>query len=150
MLARNGAGLSHRSDDGEARKDVSTGERDRRPSSWSDPNRQGAPRLQAAPRLKSAVTHVYVAAGAEESDAYPLVVVRLNVRWRVISCRDDIQWILQTRSGRTADGLPRWKNRSFCRSRAGLVRCCHEYAGEISGDALVIMSRLPTMFGREL
>ena len=86
-----------------------------------------------------------MAAGPEESDAYPRIVARLNPQWRVIACRDGIQWILQARRGHR-DGLPRWDNRYFFRSREGLVFGCHEYCGQIHGDALVILLRLPERF----
>ena len=98
------------------------------------------------PVTKSAVAHVSVAVGAEKSDAYARVIARLNDRWRVVSCRDCIQWILQTRYSRKAGGSA-WTNRYYCRSREGLVSCCREYSGEISGDALVILLRLPAFHG---
>jgi hypothetical protein len=35
---------------------------------------------------------------AESSEDYPDIVAILNARWRVIACRDNIQWILQYRN----------------------------------------------------
>ena len=75
---------------------------------------------------------------AEESDSYP-VVVSLNDRWRVVICKHSIQWILQKRRG----GSNTWRGRYFCRTREALIRCAREYAGEIGGDASVILMRLP-------
>jgi hypothetical protein len=86
-----------------------------------------------------------VALGPEESHSYARVIVRLNANWRVISCRDGIQWILQRRCG-LKHGRPRWANRYFFRTRAGLVRGAIEYVGEIGADALVILLRLPPFF----
>src|SRR5262249_20305728 len=86
---------------------------------------------------KSAVTRLPVALGPEESDSYPRVVVRLNGKWRVVACRGGIQWILQSRKG------PRGHSRCYCRTRDGLVQCAHERAGEIGGDALIVLLRLP-------
>jgi hypothetical protein len=97
------------------------------------------------PPAKSAAPHVSVALGAEESDTYPRLVARLNPKWRVICCRDAIQWILQSRCGQR-DGLPRWRSRYFFRTRQGLVSGSREYAGEISGHALVVLLRLPDRF----
>jgi hypothetical protein len=35
---------------------------------------------------------------AESDDDYPCTVAFLNYRWRVIECRDRVQWILQYRA----------------------------------------------------
>jgi hypothetical protein len=101
-----------------------------------------APRLpDTTPATKSNVTYLSVASGPEESETYPRVIARLNGKWRVIVCRNGIQWILQTRSGH------RWQNRYFFRTREGLGYFAHKCAGEIRGDALVILLRLPERIG---
>lgn len=56
----------------------------------------------------------------EEDDGYPHIVAKLADRWRVIKCRDDLQWILQRRSGERG-GAARWKSERFCRTRDGLM-----------------------------
>jgi hypothetical protein len=91
---------------------------------------------------KSAAARLPVAAECEQADDYHRVIVRLNAQWRVIACRDEIQWILQTKCGRT-NGRPRWKSRFFCHTREGIALCAREYAGQIGGDAIVILLRLP-------
>jgi hypothetical protein len=58
----------------------------------------------------------------------------------VVACKNNIQWILQVRRGN------RWHGKYFFRTREGLVLLAREYAGEISGDALVILLRLPERF----
>lgn len=58
--------------------------------------------------------------GPEEADNYPAVVARLNDRWRVIECRDRMQWILQMRKGQR-DGQSVWRGRRFHRDREALV-----------------------------
>jgi hypothetical protein len=68
------------------------------------------------------------------------VIAVLNARWRVV-CENSVQWILQCRGGN------QWQSRYFCRTRAGLVACVHEYAGPIGGDALVVLLRLPEWIG---
>ena len=99
---------------------------------------------QAAPGRTglSNAGHVPVAVRGEENDAYP-VLVALNCRWRVIVCKNSIQWILQTRRG----GPDSWRGRSFCRTREALVRCARQHAGEIAADAMVILLRLPGRIG---
>lgn len=48
----------------------------------------------------------------EKRDDYPKVVVRLAPNWRVIECREGLQWVLQRRKGIFAGG-PAWKAHSF-------------------------------------
>ena len=78
----------------------------------------------------------------EENDVYP-TIASLNARWQVIECKNSIQWILQRQDGR---GANHWRGYWFCRTREALLRCARERAGEISGDALVILLRLPERF----
>jgi hypothetical protein len=78
---------------------------------------------------------------AESDAAYPNI--QLNARWRVIRCRADIQWILQHRHGPETGLRAIWDSRSYCHTKEALMRCSREHAGEIAGDALVILLRLP-------
>lgn len=80
----------------------------------------------------------------ESADLYHGVVVHLNERWRVIACRDGIQWVLQCRAGER-HGRARFDNRSYCRTRNALIRVCREHAGDISPAALSILDALPAM-----
>ena len=57
----------------------------------------------------------------EEAEDYRTVITVLNRRWRVIECRDGIQWILQRRVG-LRHGQPRWDGRRYRRTRDGLLR----------------------------
>jgi hypothetical protein len=81
---------------------------------------------------------------SESDDAYPHL--RLNDRFRVIVCRDGIQWILQRRD---RPGRPErharsdWRGRSYCRTREALIGCCGAHAGEIGPAAIVVLSALP-------
>lgn len=74
---------------------------------------------------------------SEQAEDYPHVVATLNSEWRVICCRDGIQWILQRKTG------GRWRSLAYCRTRDGLLRCIRE-AG-ISSDATEAseLSQLP-------
>jgi hypothetical protein len=81
---------------------------------------------------------------AESDDRYPAVAI-LNQRYRVIRCRDGIQWILQCRvrpdrpERVTRDD---WRGRSYCRTREALVRCC-SLVGEIDLLAAAALRTLP-------
>jgi hypothetical protein len=95
------------------------------------------------PAGKSTVPHLSRSRCGEESSDYRPVIATLNADWRVITCKNSIQWVLQKRRGKS----DRWDSRFFFRTRAGLLAFAHEYAGQISGDALVILLRLPEWIG---
>jgi len=52
----------------------------------------------------------------EGDDDYGRVVARLGTTYRVIACRDDLQWIVQERMGN------RWRSLHYCTSREGVLR----------------------------
>ena len=59
----------------------------------------------------------------ERDDEYREVIVQLAPRWRVIVCKDYLQWIIQKR---TAEPLHRgvWRSQSYVTSRSSLIRLC--------------------------
>src|SRR6516162_9889248 len=77
----------------------------------------------------------------ESYDDWPHIVARLNDRWRIIECRDRVQWILQKR---TAEA--RWTGRSDCRTSEALRRCCLEERIEIDPAVIASLFELPTWF----
>lgn len=80
----------------------------------------------------------------ETDDTYRGVIALLNTRWRIVACRDGIQWILQHRaSAKETYAGARWSNRSFCRTRAALIRDASQHAGEIWPAAMTILRALP-------
>ena len=100
------------------------------------------PLSSSPPGRKSSVTHVSGRLRADENADDRPVIAALNDRWRVVECAGGIQSILQYRGGPNT-----WQDRYFCRSREGLIQCVREHAGEIGGDALVILLRLPMWIG---
>jgi hypothetical protein len=69
------------------------------------------------------------------------LLIELNVDWRVVE--DSLQYILQHRKGRSRSKATGWVSRSFCRTRAALLRCVHEYCGSVDEKALQQLSVLP-------
>ncbi len=57
----------------------------------------------------------------ETSNEYSGVTANLTGTIRVITCKDDLQWILQKRMG--GCGKWPWKGKSFCTTRQALIRC---------------------------
>jgi hypothetical protein len=55
----------------------------------------------------------------ERDDAYRNVVAQLAPRWRVIVCRDGIQWILQRKE---ASHRGPWRGVSYHTNRDGLIK----------------------------
>jgi hypothetical protein len=83
--------------------------------------------------------------GKESADSYGRVIARLNSRWRIIACRDGIQWILQ--QGKSSGHGTAWRGRSYCRTKIGLMRVCAHHVGDFDGDALAILEALPEWIG---
>ena len=78
----------------------------------------------------------------ERDDNYQRMVVALNPTWRVIECKDGIQWIVQRRNG-TRHGQPQWEGRKYCRSRGSLIHACRAAAGEVDPIAMAVLAQLP-------
>jgi len=68
-------------------------------------------------------------------------LAQLNDRWRIVD--DPLQWILQQRKGNSRKKNSGWQNRSFCRTRGGLLRCVREKCGEVHAEALARLQALP-------
>ncbi len=78
----------------------------------------------------------------ERDDDYDRVVTKINDRWRVIICRDGIQWILQKRDGQR-NGKPRWAGASYSTTRYALIRETFRKSGNLQPGALDCLSDLP-------
>lgn len=81
------------------------------------------PLISTAADAERALASLYESKRAirEESESYPAVVLRINSDWRLIICKDAIQWILQKQSG-TDKSEPRWRGLKYNRTKMGLVR----------------------------
>jgi len=78
----------------------------------------------------------------ERDDNYRGVIYRI-LGWRVIICRDGIQWIIQ--SSRCAGRRHiEWKGRSYCHSRSVLLRDWRRHTGD---DCAVLAVHLPDRIG---
>jgi hypothetical protein len=83
----------------------------------------------------------------ESDNNYHGVIAVLNDRWRVIVCRDGIQWTLQQRKGERR-GTARFDARSYCRTREALIRLSRTHAGKICPAAMTILEALPERIGQ--
>ena len=76
----------------------------------------------------------------ERDDAYKDVVAQLTPRWRVIICRDGIQWILQRKEA--SHGGP-WRGVSYHTNRDGLLRACGSLNLLSDANSTEILGELP-------
>jgi hypothetical protein len=86
---------------------------------------------------------------SETADDYDSIVAQLNQGWRVIECRDRIQWILQRRGSPKKPRGDDWRGRSYCQTSEALIRCTREYAGEIEPAACTVLAALPPRLSPE-
>ena len=61
----------------------------------------------------------------ERDDDYGDVIVHIAPRWRVIICRDGIQFILQQRSV-APPNTGTWSGKSYSTTRSGLIAACSD------------------------
>ena len=81
----------------------------------------------------------------ERDDEYCEVIVQLAPRWRVIVCKDYLQWIIQKR---TAEPLHRgeWRGQSYVTSRNSLIRLCASLGLHSGDNARATLDALPEQF----
>jgi len=82
-----------------------------------------------------------------EGPAHPStrIVAQLNESWRVVD--DPSRWRLQRKKGNSRKKNPGWRDRSFCTTREGLLRCICEHCGKVESAALAALSALPDDHG---
>lgn len=82
----------------------------------------------------------------ESHGDYSCVVIS-SARFRIIICKDNWQWIIQSRSG-TRRGGAYYKSVSHHRDRASLKRHWRDFVGAEEGTKE--LDRLPKSFGRDI
>jgi hypothetical protein len=83
----------------------------------------------------------------ESDDNYLDVAAQLAPRWRVIVCKDYMQWIIQKR---TAEPLHRggWRSQSYVTSRNSLIRLCASLELLSADNARATLDALPEQFSK--
>ena len=75
----------------------------------------------------------------ERSDSYAGEIWRAG-DWRVALCRDEVQWLLQTRRNPRQEGATAaWDSVGFCRTRAALLRLWRAHTGEDGAELLALL-----------
>ncbi len=75
--------------------------------------------------LKDGSTSPQPSSRRERDDDYGDVIVHLALRWRIIVCKDGIQWILQQRS-LAPPNTGTWSGKSYSTTRSGLIAACSD------------------------
>ena len=88
-------------------------------------------------------TPLYITSHRERDDNYQGVVVQLDPRWRIIECRDAIQWIIQKRS---ADPLNPgyWLGASYLTDRNKLIELSASLGFLSEPSKRAVLEQLPS------
>jgi hypothetical protein len=82
----------------------------------------------------------------ETASTYLGLIAQLNEQWRVVVCKDGIQWILQRRDAQRA-GRVRWTGASYHCERKSLLRVSRALCGRIAPAAMAVLEALPEWIG---
>ena len=78
----------------------------------------------------------------ERDDCYAAVVLNLSTRWRIIVCKDSIQWILQKRSAEPSHS-GEWRGNSYVPHRDALIELSVKRGLLSDPSQLAILEALP-------
>lgn len=73
----------------------------------------------------------------EKDDNYHDLVAVLNAKWRVIRCKDGIQWIIQKASP------SEWRSKKYLRDRDSLLVRVRSLCGPVNDAAMAKLVALP-------
>ena len=79
----------------------------------------------------------------ERDDNYTRIVVLLTHRWRIITCKHGIQWILQKRSV-APPNTGTWAGKSYATTRDGLMAACSRRGLLSEPSARQVLEELPS------
>ena len=83
----------------------------------------------------------------ETSDFYRGVIAILASRWRVVTCRNGIQWILQKRTAEPVhEGI--WRGQSYFTSREVLLAACASRELLFDRKARALLNALPDLISQ--
>jgi len=82
----------------------------------------------------------------ERDDYYANVVLQFSPRWRIITCKHGMQWILQKRSV-APPNTGTWAGKSYATTRGGLMAACSGRGLLFEPSEMTILSVLPDRIG---
>ena len=81
----------------------------------------------------------------ERDDNYAKVITQLAPRWRVIICKDGLQWILQKRSV-APPNTGTWAGKSYSTTRDALIAACSDRGLLSATSEEQLLDALPSSF----
>ena len=81
----------------------------------------------------------------ESSDHYSSVILSLNNRWRIILCRQGLQWILQRRENLHGGA---WRGFRYFRTRTALIEECGRLGRLSDTTAAQLKDIIPLNFNK--
>lgn len=82
----------------------------------------------------------------ERDDYYANVVLQFSPRWRIITCKHGMQWILQKLSV-APPNTGTWAGKSYATTREGLMAACSGRGLLFEPSVMTILSVLPDRIG---
>ena len=79
----------------------------------------------------------------ERDDYYANVVLQFSPRWRIITCKHGMQWILQKRSV-APPNTGTWAGKSYATTRGGLIAACSGRGLLSEPSARQVLEELPS------
>ena len=98
------------------------------------------------PTLPQTTRHHSYTSYRERDDCYAAVVIHLTQRWRIIVCKDGIQWILQQRSV-APPNTGTWSGKSYPTTRDALIAACSGRGLLSDPSARQVLNDLPDRIG---
>ena len=87
--------------------------------------------------------HASTPSHRERDETYRGVIVALSDRWRVIICKDEVQFILQKRSV-APPNTGTWAGKTYSTTRNGLIAACSDRGLLSEPSARQVMEALPS------
>lgn len=86
---------------------------------------------------------------SESSGDYRHIVLMISSKWRIIECRQGLQWIIQKCQG-IRYGTTRWEGKKYFISRDGLVTACQRLNLNLDTDTNLVLKELPKYIHKKL
>ena len=86
---------------------------------------------------------------SESSGDYRHIVLMISSKWRIIECRQGLQWIIQKCQG-IRYGTTRWESKKYLLSREGLVKACQRLNLNLDSNSVVALKKLPKSIQKKL
>ena len=95
----------------------------------------GSPTLPQTTRRHTHISH------RERDDVYIGTIVQFNSRWRLIRCKNQIQWIIQRKE---SSHLGYWRGRKYLTTQKSVIEACGSLGLLSEPSKRAVLERLPS------